>query len=59
MQTPTAATETSGTTPATTRDPNAARRDPEKGYVALLGWAPGAVDAVDRFDRRYVVVAPD
>ena len=34
-------------------------RNPEKGYVALLGWSSNAVDAVDRFDRRYVVVAPD
>ena len=59
MHTPTATTEKSGSKPSTTRDPNADRRDPDKGYVALLGWAPGAVDAVDRFDRRYVVVAPD
>ena len=42
-----------------TQDGNEKRRDPSKGYVALLGWAPNAVDAVDRFDRRYVVVAPD
>lgn len=34
-------------------------KDPEKGYVALLGWSLGAIEAVDRFDRRYVVVAPD
>ncbi len=34
-------------------------RNPEKGYIALLGWSPNAVDAVDRFDRRYVIVAPD
>jgi len=34
-------------------------RNPDKGYIALLGWSPNAVDAVDRFDRRYVVVAPD
>ncbi|HEU0190771.1 MAG TPA: carboxylate--amine ligase [Mycobacterium sp.] len=34
-------------------------RNSEKGYVALLGWSPNAVDALDRFDRRYVVVAPD
>ena len=34
-------------------------KNPEKGYVALLGWAPGAVEAAERFDRRYVVVAPD
>jgi hypothetical protein len=35
------------------------RRNPEKGYVALLGWSLNAIDALDRFDRRYVVVAPD
>lgn len=34
-------------------------RNPEKGYIALLGWSLNAIDAVDRFDRRYVVVAPD
>jgi len=34
-------------------------KNPEKGYVALLGWALGAIDAAERFDRRYVVVAPD
>lgn len=33
-------------------------KDPNKGYVALLGWALGAVEAMDNFDRRYVVVAP-
>jgi hypothetical protein len=36
-----------------------AEKDPNKGYVALLGWALGAIDAAERFDRRYVVVAPD
>ena len=36
-----------------------ADKDPDKGYVALLGWSLGAVEAADRFDRRYVVVAPD
>ncbi len=35
-------------------DPN-----PDKGYVALLGWSLNAIDAAARFDRRYVVVAPD
>ncbi len=35
------------------------QKNPEKGYVALLGWSLGAIDAVDRFDRRYVVVAPE
>jgi hypothetical protein len=34
-------------------------RDPDKGYIALLGWSLNAVEALDRFDRRYVVVAPD
>ena len=34
-------------------------KDPSKGYVALLGWSLGAIDAADRFNRRYVVVAPD
>ena len=33
-------------------------KNPEKGYVALLGWSLNAVDALERFDRRYVVVAP-
>ncbi len=36
-----------------------AKRNPDKGYVALLGWSLNAVEALDRFDRRYVVVAPD
>lgn len=35
-----------------------ATKNPEKGYVALLGWALGAIDAAERFDRRYIVVAP-
>jgi len=34
-------------------------RNPEKGYIAILGWSLNAVDALDRFDRRYVIVAPD
>lgn len=33
--------------------------NPDKGYVALLGWSLNAVEAADTFDRRYVVVAPD
>jgi len=36
-----------------------ADKNPDKGYVALLGWSLNAIDAVDRFDRRYVVVAPE
>jgi len=35
------------------------KKKPEKGYIALLGWSLGAVEAADRFDRRYVVVAPE
>ncbi|AEF38778.1 ATP-grasp domain-containing protein [Hoyosella subflava] len=34
-------------------------KDPSKGHVALLGWSLSAIDAVDRFDRKYVVVAPE
>ncbi|WP_149359557.1 ATP-grasp domain-containing protein [Lolliginicoccus suaedae] len=34
-------------------------KDPNKGYVAILGWTLNAIDALDRFDRRYVVVAPE
>lgn len=33
--------------------------NPEKGYVALLGWSLNAVEAAAAFDRRYIVVAPD
>ncbi len=33
--------------------------NPDKGYVAILGWSLRAIDAIDRFDRRYIVVAPD
>jgi len=35
------------------------KKDPSKGYVALLGWSLNAVEATEKFDRRYVVVAPD
>lgn len=34
-------------------------KNPEKGYIALLGWSLSAIEAAERFDRRYVVVAPD
>jgi len=34
------------------------KKNPEKGYVALLGWSLSAIEALDNFDRRYVVVAP-
>ena len=36
-----------------------ADKNPEKGYIALLGWTLGAIEAADKFDRRYIVVAPD
>lgn len=32
--------------------------NPDKGYVAILGWSLNAIDAIDRFDRKYVIVAP-
>ncbi|MDX1455439.1 MAG: carboxylate--amine ligase [Gammaproteobacteria bacterium] len=35
------------------------KKNPEKGFVALLGWSLAAVEAAEKFDRRYVVVAPD
>lgn len=34
-------------------------KNPNKGYVAILGWSLKAIDAIDRFDRRYIVVAPE
>ncbi|ABI56824.1 carboxylate--amine ligase [Alkalilimnicola ehrlichii MLHE-1] len=34
-------------------------KNPDKGFVALLGWSLNAVEAAENFDRRYVVVAPD
>ncbi|MBT8419875.1 MAG: carboxylate--amine ligase [Gammaproteobacteria bacterium] len=30
----------------------------DRGYVAILGWSLNAIDAIDRFDRRYIIVAP-
>ena len=33
-------------------------KNPDKGYVAILGWSLNAIDSIDRFDRRYVIVAP-
>jgi len=36
-----------------------AEKQAEKGYIALLGWALGAIEAAEQFDRRYVVVAPE
>ncbi|MEX0623620.1 acetyl-CoA carboxylase biotin carboxylase subunit family protein [Saccharospirillum sp.] len=35
------------------------KKDPNKGYIALLGWSLNAIEAAEKFDRRYVVVAPD
>ena len=32
--------------------------NPDKGYIALLGWSLNAIDAMEKFDRRYIVVAP-
>jgi len=36
-----------------------APKDPNKGYIALLGWSVNAIKAAQKFDRRYIVVAPD
>ena len=33
-------------------------KDPNKGYIALLGWSLNAVEAAESFNRRYIVVAP-
>lgn len=35
------------------------KNNPDKGYIALLGWSLGAIEAAEDFDRRYIVVAPD
>lgn len=35
------------------------KKNPEKGYVALLGWCLNAIEAAEAFDRRYVIVAPE
>ncbi|MBB5021190.1 ATP-grasp domain-containing protein [Desulfurispira natronophila] len=35
------------------------QKDPNKGYVALLGWSLNAIEAAEDFDRRYIVVAPE
>ncbi|MBL7252226.1 acetyl-CoA carboxylase biotin carboxylase subunit family protein [Alloalcanivorax sp. C16-2] len=34
-------------------------KNPQKGYIALLGWSLNAIDALEKFDRRFVVVAPN
>ncbi|MDR9466814.1 carboxylate--amine ligase [Marinospirillum sp.] len=31
----------------------------DKGYIALLGWSLNAIEAAAKFDRRYLVVAPE
>lgn len=31
----------------------------KKSYVAVLGWSLKAIEAIDKFDRPYIVVAPD
>ncbi len=36
-----------------------APKNPNKGYIALLGWSLNAIKAAQKFDRRYIVVAPD
>jgi len=33
-------------------------KNPDKGYVAILGWSLNAINAIESFDRRYVIVAP-
>ncbi|MCB1685463.1 MAG: hypothetical protein KDI31_13280 [Pseudomonadales bacterium] len=32
--------------------------NPDKGHVAILGWSLNAIDAINRFDRKFVIVAP-
>ena|SRR5690554_2923208 len=34
-------------------------KDLNKGYIALLGWSVNAIKAAQKFDRRYIVVAPE
>ena len=34
-------------------------KNPDKGYIAILGWSINCIDALERFDRRYVIVAPE
>ena len=41
------------------KNPEKMEKNPDKGYVALLGWSINAIDALERFDRRYIVVAPE
>src|SRR5690606_34046927 len=50
---------TATNTTATLRDhPSNQNKDPAKSYIAIFGWSLKAIDAIDRFDRRYVSVAP-
>jgi hypothetical protein len=34
------------------------KKNPDKGYVAILGWSLNAINAIEDFDRRYIIVAP-
>lgn len=34
------------------------KKNPDKGYVAILGWSLNAINAIENFDRRYIVIAP-
>ena len=34
-------------------------KDPNKGYIALLGWSINAIKAAQTYNRRYIVVAPE
>lgn len=34
------------------------QKNPDKGYVAVLGWSLRCIDALEKFDRRYIIVAP-
>jgi hypothetical protein len=34
------------------------KKDPNKGYIALLGWSLSAVETAEDGCRRYVVMAP-
>ena len=41
------------------KDSQRVEKNPDKGYVAILGWSVNCIDALERFDRRYIIVAPD
>ena len=34
-------------------------KNADKGYIAVLGWSLRCIDALEKFDRRYVIVAPE